>query len=126
MATNATGITTVDALKAEYPDLVKEIVKNAKEEERARIKDIKEAALDGFEDIVNDAMFEHPISAAETALKIVNEQKKQGGMYLQGRNDDAKDSNAGKVGAGAKESGRGEENPFDAAIEKVLGGKNHV
>lgn len=126
MATNATGITTVDALKAEYPDLVKEIVKNAKEEERARIKDIKEAALDGFEDIVDDAMFEHPISAAETALKIVNEQKKQGGMYLQGRNDDAKDSNAGKVGAGAKESGRGEENPFDAAIDKVLGGKKDV
>lgn len=122
MATNE-SITTVEALTAEYPDLVAKIVSNAKEEERARIKDIKETALNGFEDIVEDAMFEHPVSAAEVALKIVNEQKKQGGTYLANREADVTDSNAGSVGAAAKQTGQETENPYDAAIDKLFGKK---
>lgn len=122
MATNE-SITTVEALTAEYPDLVAKIVSNAKEEERARIKDIKETALNGFEDIVEDAMFEHPVSAAEVALKIVNEQKKQGGTYLANREADVTDSNAGNVGAAAKQTGQETENPYDAAINKLFGKK---
>lgn len=122
MATNE-SITTVEALTAEYPDLVAKIVSNAKEEERARIKDIKETALNGFEDIVEDAMFEHPVSAAEVALKIVNEQKKQGGTYLANRDADVTDSNAGNVGAAAKQTGQETENPYDAAIDKLFGKK---
>lgn len=122
MATNE-SITTVEALTAEYPDLVAKIVSNAKEEERARIKDIKETAINGFEDIVEDAMFEHPVSAAEVALKIVNEQKKQGGTYLANRDADVTDSNAGNVGAVAKQTGQETENPYDAAIDKLFGKK---
>ena len=122
MATNE-SITTVEALTAEYPDLVAKIVSNAKEEERARIKDIKETALNGFEDIVEDAMFEHPVSAAEVALKIVNEQKKQGGTYLANRDADVTDSNAGNVGTAAKQTGQETENPYDAAIDKLFGKK---
>lgn len=122
MATNE-SITTVEALTAEHPDLVAKIVSNAKEEERARIKDIKETALNGFEDIVEDAMFEHPVSAAEVALKIVNEQKKQGGTYLANRDADVTDSNAGNVGAAAKQTGQETENPYDAAIDKLFGKK---
>ena len=122
MATNE-SITTVEALTAEYPDLVAKIVSNAKEEERARIKDIKETALNGFEDIVEDAMFEHPVSAAEVALKIVHEQKKQGGTYLANRDADVTDSNAGNVGAAAKQTGQETENPYDAAIDKLFGKK---
>lgn len=122
MATNE-SITTVETLTAEYPDLVAKIVSNAKEEERARIKDIKETAINGFEDIVEDAMFEHPVSAAEVALKIVNEQKKQGGTYLANRDADVTDSNAGNVGAAAKQTGQETENPYDAAIDKLFGKK---
>lgn len=122
MTTNE-SITTVEALTAEYPDLVAKIVSNAKEEERARIKDIKETAINGFEDIVEDAMFEHPVSAAEVALKIVNEQKKQGGTYLANRDADVTDSNAGNVGAAAKQTGQETENPYDAAIDKLFGKK---
>lgn len=122
MATNE-SITTVEALTAEYPDLVAKIVSNAKEEERARIKDIKETAINGFEDIVEDAMFEHPVSAAEVALKIVNEQKKQGGTYLANRDADVTDSNAGNVGAAAKQTGQETKNPYDAAIDKLFGKK---
>lgn len=128
MTTNE-SITTVEALTAEYPDLVAKIVSNAKEEERARIKDIKETALNGFEDIVEDAMFEHPVSAAEVALKIVNEQKKQGGTYLANREADVTDSNAGNVGAAAKQTGQETENPYDAAIDKLFdkkGGQQNV
>ena len=68
-------------------------------------------------------MFEHPVSAAEVALKIVNEQKKQGGTYLANRDADVTDSNAGNVGAAAKQTGQETENPYDAAIDKLFGKK---
>jgi hypothetical protein len=72
--TNST-ITTVDALKAAYPDLVATIENAAATAERGRIKAIKDMALDGFESIVEDAMFENPVTAEAVAVKIVNEQR---------------------------------------------------
>lgn len=119
----AETITTVDALKATYPDLVASIVENAAAEERARIKAIKDTALPGFENIVNDAMFDNPISAEAVCMKIVAEQKKQGGQYLAQREADVKDSGAGAVGASATPAGGQTEDPVDAAIDKLFGGK---
>jgi len=127
MPTGNSTITTVDALKAEYPDLVAEIVNSAVQDERTRIKSIRDTALDGFEDIVEDAMFEHPVSAEAVALKIIGEQKKQGGRYLADRNADVLESGAGQVGASATPKGQEQQDPFDAAIDKLLmGGKSNV
>lgn len=122
-AENNTTITTVEALKTAYPDLVATIRNEAIAEERARIKAIEDGALDGFEDIVSDAKFENPISAEVMALKIIAEQKKQGGAYLANRNADAESSGANGVQGAAGETGADKVNPFDAAIDKLFAEK---
>lgn len=113
-------ITTVEALKAAYPDLTAAIENNARAEERNRIKAIKDAAVDGFENIVEDAMFNNPVSAESMALKILNEQKKQGGAYMANREKDVAGSGVNSVGAAAGAMGTEDKDPFDAAIDKLF------
>lgn len=115
-----TAITTVDALRAAYPDLVASVENAAKAEERQRIKDIKDMAPEGYESIVEDAMFENPATAEAVAVKIIAEQKKQGGKYLSNRNADAEESGVNKVGAASAVTGAEEEDPFNAAIDKLF------
>lgn len=108
-------ITTVDALKAKYPDLVAQIVNDATSAERTRIKDIENVALDGYSDIINDAKFENPQTAADVALKIVAAQKKQGADYLNKVNQDTQSSGVNDVPDDSQE------NPQDSnAIENAL------
>ena len=114
-------ITNVEQLEQEYPDLVKQVRDRATAAERARIKAIEDLALTGFESIVDTAKFEKPESAADVAMKIVAEQKKQGKAFLDSREADVKDSKVGEVGAEASEGADGgDENPFDAAIDRML------
>lgn len=116
-------IKTVDGLKAAFPDLTKQIEDAAADAERKRIQDIEDVALAGFETIVNDAKFKNPISAGDVAKAIVAEQKKQGGKYIQDRDDDAVKSGAGKVGAGGQREGMGGDDgadDVDAAIDKLF------
>ena len=116
-------IKTVDGLKAAFPDLTKQIEEAAVDAERKRIQDIEDVALAGFETIVNDAKFKNPISAGDVAKAIVAEQKKQGGKYIQDRDDDAVKSGAGKVGAGGQHEGMGGDDgadDVDAAIDKLF------
>lgn len=113
-------ITTVDALKAAYPDLVATIENAAAEAERGRIEAIKEMALDGFESIVEDAMFENPMTAEAVAVKIINEQKKQGGAYLNNRKEDVEGSGVNNVGAAASEKGSEAKDPYNEAIDRLF------
>lgn len=113
-------IKTVDELKATYPELAKQIANDAAIEERNRIKDIEELALDGYEEIVKNAKFENPVAAADVAMKIVAEQKKQGTKYLVNRTDDVDNSNVNEVENSIQEGAANTENPYDAVIDKVL------
>ena len=113
-------ITTIEALKAAYPDLTAAIEDNARKEERSRIKALEDAAVGGFESIVHDAKFVNPISAGDMALKIVMEQKKQGGTYLANREEDVNDSHVSDVGAGASEKGGEGKDPFNEAIDRLF------
>ena len=114
-------ITNVEQLEQAYPELVKQVRDHATAAERARIKAIEDLALTGFESIVDTAKFEKPESAADVAMKIVAAQKKQGEAFLSSREADVKDSKVGEVGAEASEGADGgEENPFDAAIDRML------
>lgn len=113
------NITTIEALKNTYPDLVATIENNAKAEERQRIKDIKDTVPAGYEDIVEDAMFTNPVAAEKVAVKILAKQKEQGTNYLNNRDNDVKDGNVGGVGASAGEAGGEAEDPFQAAIDKL-------
>ncbi|MBQ0067549.1 MAG: Clp protease ClpP [Phascolarctobacterium sp.] len=115
------SITTVDALKAAYPDLVATIQKEATDAERARIKGIKDLAGGNYDAIATDAMFEHPITAEQMAVKIVAEQNKQGGTYIADRAADASASGAnGVAGTAGEAASDGEKNVFDAAIDKLF------
>lgn len=114
------AITTADALKAAYPDLVASVEDAAKAEERQRIKAIKDMAPEGYENIVEDAMFENPATAEAVAVKIIAEQKKQGGKYLSNREDDAEKSGVNNVGTAAAVTGKETEDPFNAAIDKLF------
>ena len=114
------AVTTIEALKAAYPNLTAVIEDNARTEERNRIKALEDAAVGGFETIVHDAKFVNPISAGEMALKIVMEQKKQGGAYLQNREEDVIDSHISDIGAGASEKGGEGKDPFNEAIDRLF------
>lgn len=76
--------------------------------------------MDGFEDIVNEAMFDKPVSAGEMALKILMKQKEQGGQYMTDRAADVADSNVNGVGAAAAEQGGETADPFNAAIDRLF------
>jgi ATP-dependent protease ClpP protease subunit len=122
MAENST-ITTVTALEATYPELVAAVRKEATDAERARIKGISDMAMDGFETIVNEAMFDKPVSAEAVAVQIVNEQKKQGSAFLNGREKDVENSGVNGVGAAAGEQGKDAPDVYDAAIDKLFPNK---
>ena len=112
---NNSTIQTVDALKAAYPELCEQIAQASADNERARIKAIDDMAIDGYESIVEDAKYTEPISAAETAMKILNEQKKQGKKFLDEREEDVRDSGANGV-PGVADEHMDDANPFDKAI----------
>ena len=120
-------IKTPEGLRAAFSDLVKQIedaaTAAATAAERKRIQDIEGVALAGFENIVNAAKFEKPVSAGDVATQIVAAQKKQSADYIAARNDDAQDSGAGDVGTGGKiegAAGGGGKSEIDAAIDRLF------
>lgn len=122
-------ITTVDALKAAYPDLVKQIedaaaktaAESAAKNERERIKAVHDLALDGYEDIAQDAMFENPATAEQVAVKIIAAQKAQGNRYLADRAADVAHDHVNEVGAGTQtQTGANDGvNEYEAAIDAL-------
>lgn len=122
MAT-AGNIKTVDELKTAYPDLV-EMIRNeaaaaAVEEERNRIKAIEDMACGNYADIVSDAKFKNPCTAAEAAMKIIAEQNRQGEQWLKDREKGAEESGVNSVSGTAGSKGTDGENPFEAAIDAL-------
>ena len=113
------NIGTVDALKAAYPDLVATIQNEAAAAERNRIKAIEDMAGGNYADIVSDAKFDNPCTAEQVAMKIIAEQNKQGGQYIQNRNADADNSGVNGVAGAASENGADGKNQFDAAIDAL-------
>ena len=102
----APAITTVDALRAAYPDLCKQIenaaAESAAEAERARIKDIEDMTPPGDEQSAYDAKFgDKPQDAAAYAIARMKAQKAAGDKHLTDTNNDAEDSAVNKVGQAA-------------------------
>ena len=113
-------IKNMDDLRAAYPELVKQIADTAAADERKRIQDIEGVALPGFEGAIAKAKFESPLTAAEVALSIVAEQKKQGATFAADLTEDAKNSGTNEVTSSGHEGGNEKTNPYDAAIDRVL------
>ena len=107
----------INTLKAEYPDLVNQImdearqtaqsenaeaVKNAVNEavtaERKRMQDIDSIASTISPELVNEAKYgENPVSASELALKALQNHQAQGLDFLKSRNEEQKDADVNSV-----------------------------
>lgn len=109
-------------LKSKHPELVEQICNNAKEEaiaaERQRIQEIENIALPGFEEIVNKAKFETGMTAAETALQLLNAQTQQRTTKLVNIQQDASLLNGIE---GQEAPTNNDDNEIDALVNKVLG-----
>ncbi len=111
---------TLDELKAKYPDLVDKI----KSEERKRIQDIEDAAVPGFEKIVQDAKFTNPVAAGDLALRICNEQKKLGADFISNARADADNSGVNGIensAASDTDVKAAEEKQFKDDLDAVYG-----
>lgn len=102
------AITTLDALKAAYPELVGQAQAEAANTERNRISGIEAMQLPGYEDIVTAAKADPNMTAADVAQKIVLKQKEQGTNALTGMRADAQQSGANEVKAAAQPEGKEE------------------
>lgn len=96
-------IQTVEELKNAYPELVKQIEDNAREEgaknERARIQDIEKISRNIAPDLVNKAKFENPVDAKDLAFQAIQADTQKGNEFLLDVQDDAVTSNANNVTA---------------------------
>lgn len=85
----------LEELKAKHPDLYNQIknegVKAGEEQERARIKNIEDMAMPGYEQLVNKAKFETPMEANALAVEIIKAQKEKGNKFLAQRQQDSQD-----------------------------------
>lgn len=86
---------TLDELKANHPDLYKQILDEGKsagvQAERARIKAIEDMAMAGHEDLVNKAKFETGMTAEAVAVELIKAEKSKKDQYLNNRQADAND-----------------------------------
>lgn len=89
--------------ETDIKDKTAEAVKNALDAERKRLDEIdKIAGQVADEDMVNDAKYVNPISAAELALKAMQAQAAAGMSYLKDIAEDNKNSLVDKVAGGAQ------------------------
>ena len=119
------AINTAAELKAAYPELCGEIEASAAAAERKRIQDIEESAVSGYEDIITDAKFKNPVSAEQTAVKILAKMKKQGAEYLSERQTDARNSGAEGVSSEPEpeDETTKDDKDFKDALKAVFGDK---
>lgn len=73
---------TPEEIKNKYPETFKEIANAAKQIERERISKIDNLALNGAEEIIQNAK-DNGLSEAETAIQIINWQKENNAQQLQ-------------------------------------------
>lgn len=91
--------------------------------ERARIKGIDGCTLPGFEDLADKAKYENPVTAAEFAMQVIAEQKKQGSAFLNGRSQDIAGSGIQDIPPVSNQGGSGDsEDPFGDLIDQMYPG----
>lgn len=96
--------------KAEHPDLYEAAYKAGVEDERARIRAIRDLNLPGHKALVGKAMFDKPMTAQELALAYVqaDQQLRQAGMDARLDESKALKTPAAAIDPGANDSQAGE------------------
>lgn len=87
----------IEKLKAEHPDLYKQVVKAGFDDgvkaERDRIKAIEDMAMPGHDELVTKAKFDTGVTAESLAVQIVKAEKQKGKDFLNKREQDSQDVN---------------------------------
>lgn len=110
-------IRTLDELKAAFPDLVNQAV----QQERERIRQIEEMTIPGGEAAATAAKYESHMTAEAFAVAEMKRAKMAGATYMAEAIDDARNSGAGKVQNAAGGFGQnGSQNEFLAAAENLF------
>lgn len=124
----APAITTVDALRTAYPDLVNQIenaaAQSAATAERARIKDIEDMTEPGDEQTAYDAKFgDKPQDAAAYAIACMKAQKAAGAKHMADAEGDA--AKSGVNGVKQEEpAGKPKDSGEDSAIACIRRANN--
>jgi len=90
-------IVTIEQIKNGHPELYKQIKNEGAQEERNRIKDIKDMTRQGDESMADKAMFETGISARDYAVETLKADATKGSKFLSDRAEDVQDSNLDDV-----------------------------
>lgn len=89
----------INTLKNDHKDIYDQVVDEAVQNERNRIKEIEDLAIPGNEEIINKAKFETGVTAEKLAVEIIKNQKSKGNEFLKNMKQDAKDSKVDEVEA---------------------------
>lgn len=112
----------LEELKKTHPESVALIINAAKAEavaeERKRIQEIEEIAMEGFEAEANKAKFETGASPESYAMSVQRAIKEQGNAYLVNRADDATASRINEVKPGVENQGAEVVNEATQALRK--------
>lgn len=112
-------IKNVEEFKNNYPDIYNQVVNEAKEKERNRIKDIDDLGAAGYEELVNKAKYEEFKDAGEVAKEMIKAQKAQGKEYLNKRAEDIKNSKIDVVPGVTAEITNSVEDEINSVFSKV-------
>jgi ATP-dependent protease ClpP protease subunit len=111
---NFMSLTTIEELRNECPELLKQIQDAAREEgkkeERIRIQDIEKISNSMNPELVRKAKFEEPTDAKELAFQALQADAKNGQKYLKNAEADAEESGSAQVGSAPNEP-NGSEKP---------------
>lgn len=112
-------ITDAAHLRSAYPEFVNQIVTDAVNAERERLKAIDEIASGIPDDVLNKAKYDEPISAADLALAQMKANNKAGQQTLNNIVDDLTNSGASSVGTTPNAGSGGEEDKKAESEAKV-------
>jgi ATP-dependent Clp protease, protease subunit len=109
-------------LKKHFPDLCNELEKEAREQERNRIKEIDEISATIDPALVAKAKYDEPMTAQELAFEALKADAKKGSEYIANREKEIQNSGAGKVKAVATDIENKEE--LDEFVDKIAASAN--
>ena len=112
-------ITDAAHLRSVYPEFVDQIVTDAVNAERERLKAIDEIASGIPDDVLNKAKYDEPISAADLALAQMKANNKAGQQTLNNIVADLTDSGAAAVGSTPNAGTSGEDDKKAESEAKV-------
>lgn len=97
---------TVEDMKKAYPELCKNLKREAIEEERTRLKELDEIGSAVSEELLSKAKYEEPMTAKDLAFQALVAEKNLGVNFMEKMKNDLRSSGAGEVEAAPENLGK--------------------